>query len=145
ASVVLHFAVAHQRRTAGLVLLDGGTSSPGERLSWPDAEARLTPPNIDGLLWSELYGRMSRNNAAYQNPAAEQVGRSLFNVDGEGRIRRRFAIPNHMQVVRALWEQRPADLLPSVACPVLVLPARQSSEQAEFRDIKAENAQRALD
>src|SRR5579864_4805804 len=41
ASVVLHFAVAHPDQTAALALVDGGTSSPGERWSWPEAEARL--------------------------------------------------------------------------------------------------------
>jgi pimeloyl-ACP methyl ester carboxylesterase len=145
ASVVLHFAVAHPDRTAGLVMVDGGTSSPGERWSWEDTEARLTPPDIDGLLWSDLRQRMSRNNGAYQDPRAERVGQSLFNVDADGRITRRFRIPNHMQVVRALWEQRPAELLPQVACPVLILPARQSSDPPEFRTNKTETARRAVE
>src|ERR1700716_292285 len=35
ASVVLHFAVTHPDRVAGVVLVDGGTGSPGERWSWP--------------------------------------------------------------------------------------------------------------
>jgi pimeloyl-ACP methyl ester carboxylesterase len=68
----------------------------------------------------------------------------LFNVDAEGRITRRFRIPNHMQVVRALWEQRPADLLPRVECPVLLLPARQDSDPAEMRSAKQAGVERAL-
>src|SRR5712691_4119546 len=51
ASVVLHFGVAHPDRTAGVALVDGGTSSPGERWTWTETEARLTLPNIDGLNW----------------------------------------------------------------------------------------------
>jgi pimeloyl-ACP methyl ester carboxylesterase len=145
ASVVLHFGVAHPDRTAGIAVVDGGTSSPGERWTWPEAEARLTPPNIDGLLWSDLHQRMSRNNGAYIDPRAEAVGRSLFNVDAEGKVSRRFRIPNHMQVVRALWEQRPAELLPRLSCPLLILPARQSSDAQEFRSSKAVSVERAAD
>jgi pimeloyl-ACP methyl ester carboxylesterase len=145
ASVVLHFAVAHPDRTAGIALVDGGTSSPGERWSWEEAEVRLTPPNIDGLLWSDLHERMARNNRAYADPRTEAVGRQLFHIDAEGRIARRLRIPNHMQVVRALWEQRPAELLTSVNCPALLLPARQASDAVDGRSSKAASIQRALE
>jgi pimeloyl-ACP methyl ester carboxylesterase len=143
ASVVLHFGVAHPHRAAGIALVDGGTSSPGERWTWAEAETRLTPPSIDGLPWSELLERMARTNGAYVDPRVEAVGRSLFHVDAEGRVARRFRIPNHMQVVRALWEQRPAELLPRLRCPLLILPARQSSEAPEFRSNKAAHVERA--
>jgi pimeloyl-ACP methyl ester carboxylesterase len=145
ASVVLHHGVAHPDRTAGVALVDGGTASPGERWSWAETEARLTPPNIDGLLWSDLYERMARNNGAYVDPGVEAVGRSLFHVDADGRVSRRFRIPNHMQVVRALWEQRPFELLGELKCPLLILPARQASEAPEWLASKAANVQRALE
>jgi len=144
ASVVLHFAVVHADRTAGIVLVDGGTGSPGERWTWAEAEARLRPPDIDGQLWSELHRRIASDNAAYADPRAETVGRSLFNVDADGRVARRFRISNHMQVVRALWEQRPAELLPQVSCPVLLLPARQSGDASEYRSSKVASVERAL-
>jgi pimeloyl-ACP methyl ester carboxylesterase len=142
-SVVLHYGVAHPERTAGLVLVDGGTSSPGERMTWDETETRLMPPDIDGRSWADLHQRMSGNNGAYADPRAEAVGRSLFRVDAEGRVMRRFRIPNHMQVVRALWEQRPADLLPLLSCPVLILPARQSTDAPEARSNKAASIERA--
>ncbi len=145
ASVVLHFGVAHPERSAGVALVDGGTASPGERWTWAETEARLTPPDIDGRMWSDLLRRMSSNNGAYADPRAEAVGRSLFHADGDGRIARRFRIPNHMQVVRALWEQRPADLLPRLTCPVLVLPARQATDTGDWLAHKAANVQRALE
>jgi len=145
ASVVLHYGVAHPDRTAGVVLVDGGTASPGERWTWAETESRLTPPDIDGLLWSDLHQRMARNNGAYVDPRVEAVGRSLFHVDADGRVSRRFRIPNHMQVVRALWEQRVVELLPQLKCPLLILPARQSSDAPEWLASKAANVQRALE
>ena len=145
ASVVLHFGVAHPDRAAGVVLVDGGTGSPGERWTWAETESRLTPPEIDGMRWSDLYGRMARNNGAYVDPRVEAVGRSLFHVDVDGRVSRRFRIPNHMQVVRALWEQRPFELLRQLKCPLLILPARQSSDAPDWLASKAANVQRALE
>src|SRR5712692_9611179 len=145
ASVVLHFGVADPDRTAGVVLVDGGTASPGERWTWDETESRLTPPDIDGLRWSDLHGRMARNNGAYVDPRVEAFGRSLFHVDADGRVSRRFRIPNHMQVVRALWEQRPAELLTILECPLLILPARQSSDAPEWLASKAANVQRAVE
>jgi pimeloyl-ACP methyl ester carboxylesterase len=143
ASVVLHYAATHAGRTAGVALVDGGTGSPGERWSWEETESRLRPPDLDGMLWSELLERMLRSNGAYADARAEAVGRSLFNVDSAGRVMRRFRIPNHMRVVRAMWEQRPAELLAQIRCPILILPARQSAEASEMNAAKAAAVARA--
>jgi pimeloyl-ACP methyl ester carboxylesterase len=145
ASVVLHFAVERPARCAGLILVDGGTGSPGERMTWDETLARLTPPDIDGMRWQDLRRRMSSNDGVYHDPRVEAIGRSLFHIDEEGRVARRLAIPNHLKILRALWEQRPASLLPRVPCPVLLLPARQSSDASEWQASKAASIQRALE
>lgn len=145
ASVVLHFAVAHSDRCDGLVLVDGGTGSPGERMTWDETLARLTPPEIDGLQWEDLRQRMTRRNGVYQDPRVEAIGRSLFHVDAEGRVARRLKIPNHLRILRALWEQRPAELLPRVQCPVRLLPARQASEASDWQANKTASIERALE
>jgi pimeloyl-ACP methyl ester carboxylesterase len=145
ASVVLHFAVRHPDRTAGIVLVDGGTASPGERSTWEETLARLTPPDIDGLRWEDLRQRMSSTNGMYDDPRVAAVGRSLFHFDAQGRISRRLKIPNHLRILRALWEQRPAELMPLVQCPMLLLPARQASDAAEWSAAKVVSAQRALE
>jgi pimeloyl-ACP methyl ester carboxylesterase len=145
ASVVLHYAVEHPHRTAGIVLLDGGLGSPGERSTWEETLARLTPPDIDGLRWDDLRQRMSRSNGLYVDPRVEAIGRSLFHIDAEGRVARRLTIPNHLRILRSLWEQRPGELLPRVRCPMLLLPARQPSDTSEMQAMKATNVERALE
>ena len=145
ASVVLHFGVTHPDLTAGVVLLDGGTSSPGERWDWDQTLARLTPPDIDGRTWDSLRQRMTSSNGLYSDPRVAEIGRSLFRFDAEGRLYRRLTIPNHLRILRSLWEQRPAELLPRLECPLLVLPARQASDAPEMAESKAVNVQRALD
>jgi pimeloyl-ACP methyl ester carboxylesterase len=144
ASVVLHFAAEHPARTAALALVDGGTASPGERYDWEETLARLTPPEIDGLRWEDLRQRMARNNGVFQDPRVEAIGRTLFHIDAEGLVSRRLRIPNHLRILRALWEQRPAQLLPTLSFPVLILPARQPSEAPEWAAAKVANVERAL-
>jgi len=143
ASVVLHFAAAHRDRTAGIALVDGGTSSPGERWSWEETETRLRPPELDGMQWTDLLQRMSSNDGAFPQSRAELIGRSVFRVDSNGYVTRKFRISNHMQIVRAMWEQRPADLLAGMTCPVLLLPARRSTDTPDLAGAKADGIARA--
>ena len=143
ASVVLAYAAAHSGQVAGVVLVDGGLSSPGERWSWDQTVERLTPPAIDGMRWTDLRDRMRSRAIPGDDPRIEAVMRSLFHVDEDGRIRRRFRVPNHMQVVRALWEHRPLEDLRLVTCPVLALPARQESDDPSWSAAKTQAAERA--
>jgi len=144
ASVVLNFGVTHPERTAGLVLVDGGTGSPGERWTWEETETRLRPPDLDSMSWSDLRASMAGRNGTFSDPRVEAISRSMFHIDSEHRVRRRFRIPNHMQIVRALWEQRPIELVRQVRSPLLVLPARQDTDAADFREAKQRSVDRVV-
>ena len=143
ASVVLRFATTFPDRAAGIVLVDGGTTSPGDGMSWEQTLERLTPPDIDGMRWQDLRERMASSNGIYRDPRVETVQRSLFHIDADGRLRRRLRIPNHLRILRALWEERPAELLSQVRCPILLLPARQASDEAEWLASKARGVELA--
>jgi len=54
--------------------------------------------------------------------------------------RARFRFDNHMQVVDALYDQRPSALYPLVDCPVLLCPAAED----ELAAAKQDAVQRAL-
>jgi pimeloyl-ACP methyl ester carboxylesterase len=144
ASVVLRYTVEHPNAVAGLALVDGGIGSPGESWNWDETLARLTPPDIDGLPWTEMRERFARTNPSMAaDPRIEPIVGSLFHVGEDGRIQRRLRIPNHLRILRALWEERPGDLLGRVRCPVLVLPARQTSDPPERLESKARQVARA--
>jgi pimeloyl-ACP methyl ester carboxylesterase len=127
-----------------VAVVDGGLSGPGERWTWEEALARLTPPDIDGRLWTDLWARSRERNRLADDPRAEAAVKSLFIVDDEGRIKRRFRIPNHLKVVRALWEYRASETLDLVQCPVLALPARLPGDDAAHLASKAAGVERAL-
>ncbi len=144
ANVALEYAARFPEGVEGLALVDGGIASPGERWTWDETVQHLTPPDIDGMRLDDLRRRWHVAEAAERDAQMEGMFRSLFDVDEQGRVYRRFRIPNHMKVVRAIWEQRPAELLGRVRAPVLVLPARQSDDPSDFAEAKAVAAERAL-
>lgn len=67
-----------------------------------------------------------------------------FEVTEAGTIRPNLRRESHMQVVRALWEQRPSELCAHVRCPVLFIGAeREGSERTrEWLEMKRESITR---
>jgi alpha-beta hydrolase superfamily lysophospholipase len=61
----------------------------------------------------------------------EQVILANFEIQPDGTIRPRLTYEHHMQILRALWEQRPANEYPRVHCPVLILPAVDTGRNDE--------------
>jgi alpha-beta hydrolase superfamily lysophospholipase len=56
-----------------------------------------------------------------------------FETLADGTIRRWLAIPNHMKILRAMWEQRPLELYPQVTAPVLICAADSSDAWSEYK------------
>src|ERR671930_57213 len=109
---------------AGLVLIDGAFQSLSE---WPGmsrqaVRQRLAPPRFAVPLrdWLDQAGRWLPPGADSAGGWVRDFLRAGVEVDGDGVARARFHFDNHMQVVDALYEQRPTELYPKVTCPVLL-------------------------
>ena len=63
--------------------------------------------------------------------------RAGVEVDDQGVARSRFHFDNHMQVVDALWDQRPEALFPLVDRPVLLCVARDPDDGELTPDLLA--------
>jgi pimeloyl-ACP methyl ester carboxylesterase len=72
--------------------------------------------------WLARAGRFDAGRSGGQ-PWVRDYLRAGVDVDDQGVARSRFQFDNHMQVVDALYGQRPPDLYPLVDCPVLLCPA----------------------
>ncbi len=46
-----------------------------------------------------------------------------FRVDADGKLERRLPIPEHMQILRSMWDDPPQPYYPDVHVPVLLVPA----------------------
>jgi pimeloyl-ACP methyl ester carboxylesterase len=129
-NVALEYAATHPERPAGLVLVDGGflelSARPG--MTWERAEEQMAPPDLTHLTPQELVDMAKKwELGPIWSDEVEAALLANFEATEEGTLRPRLSRSNHMQVVRALWEQRPSELCTRVRCPVLFIAAERES------------------
>jgi pimeloyl-ACP methyl ester carboxylesterase len=134
ANVALQYTGERAGAVAGLVLVDGGLLGVAERPGMTTRELarqRLAPPRFAVPLedWLARAGRFAAG--AGRDGWVRDYLRAGVEVDHRGVARSRFRFDNHMQVVDALYDQRPAALYPLVACPVLLCPAGDDPDDAK--------------
>jgi pimeloyl-ACP methyl ester carboxylesterase len=141
ANVVLELAARQPRLVSGAVLIDGGFLNLRDRFDWPTAREVLAPPPVAGIpVHPYLHGiRRHLGKALEVTPEVEAVFLSLVRVDRDARIHPRLSRANHLQILRALWEQDTLGLLQRVRVPTLVLAVRSPrgpSEPPGFQEHK---------
>ena len=147
-NVALEFAATHPDVAAGLVLVDGGfleiSGRPG--MTWERAEIEMAPPDLTKLTPAQLIeGAQRWELGKFWSEEVEASLMGNFEVTEAGTIRPYLTRDNHMQVVRALWEQKPSELCPNVRCPTLFVAAAREGEgrAKEWLDMKREAIERA--
>ena len=137
ANVALQFAADRPGALAGLALVDGALLGVAEWAGPTLDEARrgLAPPRFAVPLadWLARAGRFDAGGSGGQ-PWVRDYLRAGVDVDDQGVARSRFQFDNHMQVVDALYGQRPPELYPLVDCPVLLCPADDAAHAQAKRD-----------
>ena len=146
ANVALQFAADRPGALADLALVDGALLGVAEWAgpTLDEARRRLAPPRFAVPLadWLARAGRFDAGGSGGQ-PWVRDYLRAGVDVDDQGVARSRFQFDNHMQVVDALYGQRPPDLYPLVDCPVLLCPAADPAADATHAQAKRGAAVRA--
>lgn len=121
-NVVMELARRRPEVVLGVVGVDGGTLDLARAFpDWERCRAALTPPRLAGLARDELVRRMRLRFAGW--PAAALEGQlANFDVRPDGTVAPHLALDDHLAILRRLWEHRPAEVLPDVRVPVLLLP-----------------------
>jgi pimeloyl-ACP methyl ester carboxylesterase len=134
ANVALQYAADRPGQVAGLVLVDGALVAVAD---WAgptrdEARRRMAPPQFAVPL-TDWLARAGRFDPAGQGGPGwvRDFLRAGVEVDDRGVARARFRFDNHMQVVEALYDQRPEALYPLVDCPVLLCPAGDGAAGAK--------------
>jgi pimeloyl-ACP methyl ester carboxylesterase len=147
ANVALQYAADRPGSVAGLALVDGALLGVAE---WAGAtreevRRRLAPPRFAVPLadWLPMAGRFDAGGSGGQ-PWVRDYLRAGVEVDDRGVARARFHFDNHLQVVDALFDQRPQALFPLVDRPVLLCLAGDPGD-GEPAGRKRDAAARALE
>ena len=122
-NLVIELAARYPDLVSGVVCVDGGFVD--LKSAWPDWEEALqllTPPSLDDLREEAL---ASRGAEQYPGWPPEGVAAQLANLEvlSDGTVRRRLSLENHLKILRAMWEQLPAEVATRVKVPVLILVA----------------------
>jgi pimeloyl-ACP methyl ester carboxylesterase len=143
-NVVLDFASRWPELISGLVLVDGGfiDLSQEEDATWERISVDLKPPPLAGTPYVTMRERM---RAYYNDWSEEAIDMSMANYERlpDGTIRPWLSLERHMEILRALWEQRPARLYPLVTTPTLIAVAdtpiggRRAKKQDEIARAEA--------
>jgi len=152
-NVVLEFAAAHPERAQGLVLVDGGfielSAMPGR--TWEQVRVEMAPPDLTHLTFDDLLERARNGDPGrYWGPAVEATLRTSFRDGPDGRIQPSLRRDDHLEILRALWDQRPSMLYPRVSAPTALVPARRpnpsgrAAEMAPMRERLVAHAAAAL-
>lgn len=145
--VALQYAASYPERPAGVVLTEGGyldiSARPG--MTWERAEQQMAPPDLTRVKPQDLIERAKRwELGSVWSDEVEAALMGNFALAEDGTLRPHFERANHMQVVRAYWEQRPSELCSSVRCPVLVIAAEREGGEGtqEWMALKREAIER---
>jgi pimeloyl-ACP methyl ester carboxylesterase len=122
AGVVLDFAVRYPDLTSGIVLVDGGLNDLRDSFpSWEACWDRLAPPQLVGLPLRDVEGYFNLNHSDWP---PEGIAGSLanFEVRADGTIAPWLTRERHKAILKAMWDQRTADLWERLSVPALIVP-----------------------
>jgi pimeloyl-ACP methyl ester carboxylesterase len=132
ANVALQLAHDYMGLVRGVVLVDGGFIERSKDVTWEQAEKEMRPPDIDGTPVERFVSYVRNFPAAKDIDPAKFEEMILSNfIVRDGKVYRPLAIPNHMKIARAIFDQRPSELLPNVKTPVLIVPAVREGESEQ--------------
>jgi pimeloyl-ACP methyl ester carboxylesterase len=133
-NAVLEFGVRHPGRARGLGLVDGGfiDLQGTEGATWEQVSRELRPPNLIGTPWAAIRERIRAANPEWSDAALDTIAGN-FEILPDESVRPWLTLDRHMAILRALWEQRPAELFPRVREPVVLCAAAEGRYGKEHR------------
>jgi len=142
-NVVLEFGARYPGLAWGLGFIDGGFID--FRLipdaTWEKVSAERTPPNLLGLSREKIKRRLEEIHPDWSEQGVEGT-LANFETLPDGTVRPWLTLERHMQILRAMWEQRPGELYPQVIEPVFICVARHGKDPA-WTTIKARQVEAA--
>ncbi|MCH8988936.1 MAG: alpha/beta hydrolase [Chloroflexi bacterium] len=131
-SVALELAVMAPESMKGMAWIDGGMIDTSARhATAEDAKFEMAPPDFTGVKVEGFLERVrTRHLGNGMAPEVAGIVLANFEILEDQTIKARLTRSNHLRIIEALWDHRPAELYGKVQCPVLIMPARQQDNSA---------------
>ncbi len=144
ATVALNLAARFPDRVSALGLIDGGVSrsntpSNEPAQTWDQVKARIRPRDVSGTR-QEFLHRLQTQLSFCWNEQIERVVQTMVYEDQDGQIQDILRPENHLQVMRAMWEEPTSAIYNKVACPTIIIPAGPTPERADTERAIAKRA-----
>ena len=144
ATVALNVAVRFPERVTALGLIDGGISrgtrgSDTPAQTWDQVKARIRPRDVSGTR-QEFLDRLRAQLSFCWNDRVERIVQTMVYEDQHGQIQDILRPENHLQVMRAMWEEPTSAVYDQIACPTLITPAGPTPERANTERTMAKKA-----
>lgn len=146
-NVVLEFGVRYPNMACGLGFIDGGyiDFQANPENNWERVSIDRKPPHLTGMLKGALAQRIRENHPDWHEQGIENT-LANFETLPDGTIRPWLTLDRHMQILRALWEQRPPHRYNQVKAPVLICAAAdpRSPEWSAAKKLSVMAAEKGL-
>ena len=140
ATAALNVAARFPDRIAALGLIDGGVGRPGgPREPWEVVKARVRPRDVTGNR-EQFLDRLRQQLSFCWNDQIERIVQTMVYEDQEGQIQDILRPENHLQVMRAMWEEPASELYSRIACPTVIIPAGPTPERADTERARQKQA-----
>jgi pimeloyl-ACP methyl ester carboxylesterase len=150
ANVALNLAARFPHRVTSLVTIDGGLSSlrVESTSDWEQYRAARRPRDVSGTR-QQFLDRLRVQLAFCWNNELERIVQTMIYEDGDGQVRDILWPENHVQVMRAMWEEPTSIVWPRVQCRTLIVPAgplphRVGTEAARVKEGRVAAAVRGI-
>jgi pimeloyl-ACP methyl ester carboxylesterase len=147
--VATNVAARFPHRVSRLVMIDGGFQNGHllPRASWDVFRTRFGPRDVSGTR-QEFLERLRFQLGDCWADDLERIVLTMVYEDEGGQVRDILRPDNHAQVLQAMWDEPPSEVLPRIQCPTLLVLARPRADRAntEFarvREIMVEAASQA--
>jgi pimeloyl-ACP methyl ester carboxylesterase len=146
-NVLLAFAARYPGVARGYAFIDGGVIHLQGNCchqSWAEVSAKLTPPDLVGTPREAIRQYVQQLHPDWCSAGIEAT-LANFEKLPDGTVRPWLGLAQHLQILRAIWEQRPPKLYPKVQEPVLVCLADDGHEEwVQMKQKGADEAVRGL-
>ncbi|MCB9418446.1 MAG: alpha/beta hydrolase [Ardenticatenaceae bacterium] len=126
-NVLLAFGYHYPGVAGQLIFVDGGFLDLSGRGTWEEIAMALRPPNLNGTPLPQLRARIKEFHPDWSPEGIEATLANFAHLP-DGTVRPWLSLDHHMQILRAMYEQKPQTLFPRITEPVLICVADDGSE-----------------